>query len=47
MVLCWVASALIETEKSFRRILGYEKISKLLAALGVDKAKLASAERAA
>ena len=26
MVLRWVASALVETEKSFRRIMGWEKL---------------------
>ncbi len=26
MLLRWVASALIETEKSFRRIMGYEQL---------------------
>ena len=26
MLLRWVASALVETEKSFRRIMGYEQL---------------------
>lgn len=47
MRLRWTAAGLLMAERRFRRIRGYEKMSKLLAALETDKAKLASSERAA
>ena len=47
MRLRWTAAGLLMAEKRFRRICGYQKMSKLLTALDADKAKLASAERAA
>ena len=47
MRLRWTAAGLLMVEKRFRRIRGYEKMSKLLAALDSDKAKLVSSEQAA
>ena len=47
MRLRWTAAGLLMAEKRFRRIRGYEEMSKLLAALGADDTKLASSEQAA
>ncbi len=47
MPLRSTAAGLLMAEKRFRRICGYQKMSKLLAALDADDAKLAASERAA
>ena len=46
MRLRWTAAGLLMAEKRFRRICGYEEMSKLLAALDADDTKLASSEQA-
>jgi putative transposase len=37
MVLRWAAAALLATEKNFRRIMGYQDLWMLKAALGRDE----------
>jgi len=45
MVLRWAASGLLATEKSFRRILGYEQLWILKAYLDENVASTGDAER--
>ena len=43
MVVRWVSAAIVEAEKTFRRVHGWRDITKLVSALAVLEAKEAAA----